>query len=99
MVVEKGQPMPDLKKVGERPGWVRIIVGARSTRRGTITQICILAILACSGFTIFGIENGRTSRLAHIGAMIGLAGAGVAVIILAWAALAVRWIDRNGQWV
>jgi len=95
----KDLPMSDEKKLDERPGWVRLIVGARSTRRGSMTQMCALALLGCIGFAIFAVENGRTSQLARIGCMIGLAGAAVALIILAWAALAVRWIDRNGKWV
>src|SRR5262249_29842191 len=95
----KDQLMSDDNKVDERPGWVRLIVGARSTRRGSMTQMCTLALLGCIGFAIFALENGRTSQLARIGSMIGLAGAAIGLIILAWAALAVRWIDRNGKWV
>src|SRR5262245_10975460 len=66
----KDQFMSDDNKVDERPGWVRLIVGARSTRRGSMTQMCALALLGCIGFAIFALENGRTSPLARIGSMI-----------------------------
>jgi hypothetical protein len=95
----RGSPwMPEEKHADLRPLWVRIVVGARASRRGTIIQVLMLAFLACTGFTICAIESGRNARLGHISCVIGLVGMGISLVLMAWAWLAVRWIDRHGAW-
>ena len=81
-----------------RPTWVRLAVGRVSTRKATLTQLAIvgsnLAIFLC----ITAVAWGSESLLGKIAFALGLAGTALVLIRILWVWLAIRWVDRNGQW-
>ena len=81
-----------------RPWWVRLSVGRTSTRRAAFSQLTILGLNLSILLAITGIESTSESLFGRIAFAIGLVGMVVNVILALWVWLAVRWVDRNGQW-
>jgi phage-related holin len=81
-----------------RPSWVRFAVGRSSARSAAFSQIAFLLLNLVFFVVIAVTESASESQLGKIAFAIGLAGIALNVILAFWVWLAVRWVDRNGQW-
>jgi hypothetical protein len=82
-----------------RPRWVRLALGRISTRRVALSQCTallanLIMLLACIALPLSGSET----LFGMIGLGVVLAGMVVDLILILWVWLAVRWVDRHGQW-
>ncbi len=83
-----------------RPWWVRFAVGRASTRKTalftnfTIMGCNLLLLLFC----IIGLLTASEALFGTIALVVALAATASEVILILWTWLAVRWMDRNGQW-
>lgn len=81
-----------------RPSWVWLVLGRASTRRTAFSHLAILALNLSLFLGITGVESASESLFGKIAFALGLVGTALGVISILWAWLAVRWVDRNGQW-
>lgn len=81
-----------------RPWWVQLAVGRTSTRRAAFSQLAILSLNLSILLLITGMESVSESLFGRIAFAVGLAGTVLNLILAIWVWLAVRWVDRNGQW-
>ena len=81
-----------------RPSWVWLAIGRASTRRAALSHLTILGLNLSLFLGITGVESASQTVLGKIALALGLAGTVFGVISMLWVWLAVRWVDRNGQW-
>lgn len=81
-----------------RPRWVRYALGRISTRKSALSQCTVLGLnLALLGCITTPLSETDTV-FGKIGFGVALAGIVVNLVLILWVWLAVRWVDRNGQW-
>lgn len=90
--------MPPDTQPAARPLWVRAVARDGTRRAAAATQRGLLAVLACAGLVIFGIEQSSDSALGAVARPVALAAAGFGLVGAVWTWAAVRWADRNGRW-
>jgi hypothetical protein len=71
-----------------RPWWVRLAVKRAWKRRSALFQLKFMGL-----FLLLFLYITLSGNI-----VLGLAGMAIEVFITLWLWLAVRWVDRNGQW-
>lgn len=81
-----------------RPFWVWLAVGRASTRSTALSKFTIRGLNLAILLAITGVESASESLLGKIAFALGLGGMVLNMMVAICVWLAVRWVDRHGEW-
>ncbi len=80
------------------PRWVRLVLGRSWDRRREQALLMFLGLNFVMLLAMTGLEWGSESVLGKVVFTLGLIGMLLQALVALWLWLAIRWLDRNGQW-
>ena len=90
--------MENLKAIEPLPAWVRLAVRSGTRRQTAVMQAILSLLVAVMSLGGAASTFGSDSVLGRISFLIQLTAGCVAIVVALLIWLAVRWVDRSGQW-